>query len=81
MCLLSVLVEKRRRDTDLCLEALYWCSLVSPRDSSETMVFNPLKLFYQPLTKEWRRRGGPPCRLANGDGRAHNHGVEKPQNP
>jgi hypothetical protein len=74
-------VEKQKRDTNLCLEALYWCDLVNPGDGPETMVFDPLELFSLPIMKEWRRRGGPPWRIASGDSRAHNRGVEMPRNP
>jgi hypothetical protein len=75
-CLPAVHVERQRGDAHFCLEASYRCGLVGPRDGSETTVFDPLELIPQPLSIKWRRRGGPPCRAASGDGRAHDSGVK-----
>jgi hypothetical protein len=54
LCLPALHVKGQRGDTNLCLKASYWCDLVGPRDSFETMVINLLELVPQPLSKQWR---------------------------
>jgi hypothetical protein len=54
------------------------CGLLGPQDRSEITVFDPLGLVPQPLSIKWRRRRGPLCRAASGDGWVHNSNVKQP---